>query len=75
MEDNRQSTRGSFRDQAAGSRGRRKRPGSSTGPPARRPGEIGGMERVIGLRRVLMRAADPAALGAWYRDCLGLDAD
>ena len=21
-----------------------------------------------------MRAADPAALGAWYRDCLGLDA-
>ena len=22
-----------------------------------------------------MRAADPVALGAWYRDCLGLDAD
>ncbi len=22
-----------------------------------------------------MRAADPKALGAWYRDCLGLDAD
>ena len=22
-----------------------------------------------------MRAAEPAALGAWYRDCLGLDAD
>src|SRR6202034_3270989 len=22
-----------------------------------------------------VRAADPAALGAWYRDCLGLDAD
>ena len=22
-----------------------------------------------------MRAADPATLGAWYRDCLGLDAD
>jgi predicted enzyme related to lactoylglutathione lyase len=22
-----------------------------------------------------MRAADPSALGAWYRDCLGLDAD
>ena len=22
-----------------------------------------------------MRARDPAALGAWYRDCLGLDAD
>ncbi|MGW0802863.1 VOC family protein [Nonomuraea sp. NPDC002799] len=22
-----------------------------------------------------MRATDPVALGAWYRDCLGLDAD
>ena len=22
-----------------------------------------------------MRAADPAALSAWYRECLGLDAD
>jgi len=22
-----------------------------------------------------MRAADPAALSSWYRDCLGLDAD
>ena len=22
-----------------------------------------------------MRAADPVSLGAWYRDCLGLDAD
>ena len=22
-----------------------------------------------------MRAANPTALGAWYRDCLGLDAD
>jgi hypothetical protein len=22
-----------------------------------------------------MRAADPVALGAWYRHCLGLDAD
>ena len=22
-----------------------------------------------------MRAVDPVALGAWYRDCLGLDAD
>jgi predicted enzyme related to lactoylglutathione lyase len=22
-----------------------------------------------------MRATDPSALGAWYRDCLGLDAD
>ncbi|MGD0685876.1 MAG: hypothetical protein ABSA03_12265 [Streptosporangiaceae bacterium] len=33
------------------------------------------MERVIGIGRYFMRAADPAALGAWYRDCLGLDAD
>ncbi len=22
-----------------------------------------------------MRAAEPVALGAWYRDCLGLDAE
>ncbi|MDQ1751308.1 MAG: hypothetical protein QOE71_2364, partial [Pseudonocardiales bacterium] len=35
----------------------------------------GGMERVIGIGGYFMRAADPAALGAWYRDCLGLDAD
>jgi predicted enzyme related to lactoylglutathione lyase len=34
-----------------------------------------GMERVIGIGGYFMRAADPAALGAWYRDCLGLDAD
>ena len=33
------------------------------------------MERVIGIGGYFMRAADPAALGAWYRDCLGLDAD
>jgi hypothetical protein len=30
---------------------------------------------VIGIGGYSMRAADPAALGAWYRDCLGLDAD
>jgi predicted enzyme related to lactoylglutathione lyase len=33
------------------------------------------MERVMGIGGYFMRAADPAALGAWYRDCLGLDAD
>src|SRR3954471_22706528 len=33
------------------------------------------MERVLGIGRHFMRAADPAALGAWYRECLGLDAD
>jgi hypothetical protein len=33
------------------------------------------MERVLGIGGHFMRAADPVALGAWYRDCLGLDAD
>jgi hypothetical protein len=33
-----------------------------------------GMERVLGIGGYFMRAANPAALGAWYRDCLGLDA-
>jgi hypothetical protein len=33
------------------------------------------MERVLGVGGYFMRAADPTALGAWYRDCLGLDAD
>src|SRR3954451_13355592 len=33
------------------------------------------MERVLGIGGYLMRGAAPAALGAWYRDCLGLDAD
>ena len=33
------------------------------------------MERVLGIGGHFMRAADPAALNAWYRDCLGLDAD
>ena len=33
------------------------------------------MERVVGIGGYFVRAADPAALGAWYRDCLGLDAD
>jgi predicted enzyme related to lactoylglutathione lyase len=33
------------------------------------------VERVLGIGGYFIRAADPAALGAWYRDCLGLDAD
>lgn len=33
------------------------------------------MERVLGIGGYFLRAADPAALGTWYRDCLGLDAD
>ena len=33
------------------------------------------MERVLGIGGYFMRAADPAALSAWYRDCLGLDVD
>ncbi len=33
------------------------------------------MERVIGIGGHFMRAADPEALSAWYRDCLGIDAD
>ena len=33
------------------------------------------MERVLGIGGYFMRAADPAGLAAWYRDCLGLDAD
>ena len=33
------------------------------------------MERVLGIGGYFIRAADPEALSAWYRDCLGLDAD
>ena len=33
------------------------------------------MERVTGIGGYFLRAADPAALASWYRDCLGLDAD
>ena len=33
------------------------------------------MERVEGIGGYFVRAADPAALGSWYRECLGLDAD
>jgi predicted enzyme related to lactoylglutathione lyase len=34
-----------------------------------------GMERVLGIGGYFIRASDPAALGTWYRDCLGLDSD
>ncbi|TDU84432.1 putative enzyme related to lactoylglutathione lyase [Kribbella voronezhensis] len=33
------------------------------------------MERVQGIGGYFLRSADPAALSAWYRDCLGLDTD
>ncbi|MGA2011047.1 MAG: VOC family protein [Solirubrobacteraceae bacterium] len=33
------------------------------------------MERVLGIGGYFLRAADPVALGAWYRDCLGLETD
>ncbi|MFF8264649.1 VOC family protein [Streptomyces virginiae] len=33
------------------------------------------MERVLGIGGYFLRATDPAALTAWYRDCLGLDSD
>jgi len=44
--------------------------------PIRSPSwQTSGMERVLGIGGYFLRAADPAALSAWYRDCLGLDAD
>ncbi|MFJ8434997.1 VOC family protein [Kitasatospora sp. NPDC094019] len=33
------------------------------------------MERVLGIGGYFLRAADPAALTAWYRESLGLDTD
>ncbi|GAW52101.1 MULTISPECIES: VOC family protein [unclassified Nocardioides] len=33
------------------------------------------MERVLGIGGYFLRAADPDALSAWYRDCLGLEVD
>jgi predicted enzyme related to lactoylglutathione lyase len=33
------------------------------------------MERVRGIGGYFLRAANPEALGNWYRDCLGLDLD
>jgi predicted enzyme related to lactoylglutathione lyase len=35
----------------------------------------GEMERVLGIGGYFLRSDDPAALGAWYREFLGLDAD
>ncbi len=44
--------------------------------PARSPSwQDSGMERVLGIGGYFLRAADPPVLAAWYRDCLGLDAD
>jgi len=33
------------------------------------------MERVLGIGGYFIRASDPAVLGAWYRDYLGLGTD
>ena len=33
------------------------------------------MERVVGIGGYFLRSKDPAALGLWYRDNLGLDID
>ena len=33
------------------------------------------MEHVLGIGGYFLRAADPTALSAWYRECLGLDFD
>jgi predicted enzyme related to lactoylglutathione lyase len=33
------------------------------------------VERVLGIGGYSIRAGEPAALSAWYHDCLGLDAD
>jgi predicted enzyme related to lactoylglutathione lyase len=33
------------------------------------------VERVLGIGGHFVRAADPTALSAWYRDCLGLETD
>lgn len=33
------------------------------------------MEHVLGIGGYFLRATDPEALSAWYRECLGLDTD
>jgi predicted enzyme related to lactoylglutathione lyase len=38
-------------------------------------GKLTGVERVVGNGGYFIRAADPAALTEWYRECLGLDVD
>ena len=47
-------------------------PVRSSGPIAWQTDDV---ERVLGIGGYFIRAADPLALNAWYRDCLGLDAD
>ena len=46
-------------------------PGIAAGGPC----ETVGMEHVLGVGGYFLRADDPAALGDWYRDFLGLPAD
>jgi hypothetical protein len=50
----------------------RTRARSATRPKRQRSRHL---ERVLGVGGYFLRATDPEALGAWYRDCLGLDAD
>jgi Glyoxalase-like domain len=33
------------------------------------------VDGVLGIGGYFLRAADPGALGDWYRECLGLEAD
>jgi len=40
-----------------------------------RPCHPVGMEHVLGIGGYFLRAADPTALSAWYREVLGLDID
>jgi predicted enzyme related to lactoylglutathione lyase len=65
-----------YRDSLQARGPRFKSEAAHVGPPAARPSwQASGMERVLGIGGYFLRAADPAALGAWYRECLGLDAD
>jgi predicted enzyme related to lactoylglutathione lyase len=41
----------------------------------RSPWQTDDVERVLGIGGYFIRAVDPPALNAWYRDCLGLDID
>jgi predicted enzyme related to lactoylglutathione lyase len=68
----------------SGERGFESRPGhfpTESGKPRLEPRQghyswqDGGVERVLGIGGYFLRAADPEALGAWYRECLGLAAD
>ena len=44
-------------------------------PPDRRPGTIAAWNVCLESVDTSCGPLDPAALSAWYRDCLGLDAD